>query len=182
VEGVMIDVFLRSMAGTGIRHWFFNATVERWRMEDVRLMFLWDKGIREGRMEAEARAESDPYIYSDDDVLPFGKDWLAKGTRILLDHPEFAIASTRSVIKEEMLNLSHEQESAEIFEVRCVGAPMWIRKGILKDLPEFSFREECIVIDNYVRQKGYKEGIINGIWHHHLGFGCATDPSLVRCW
>jgi hypothetical protein len=176
----MIDVFLRSLGlQSPLRRGLFDATVARWRMEDVNLWFCWDKGIREARLWAEQNATSDPYIFTDDDVLPFGKDWLDRGTRILLAHPEYAIASTRSVIKEEMCS----EGPGDIYEVRCVGAPMWIRKGILgPDVPELPFRDECILLDAYVRKKGYKEGIINGIMHHHLGFGCATDPTLVRCW
>lgn len=180
-----VDVFLRTIANKDpLRRALCMATVARWeRDQDCRLWIVVDKGIREARVYAEKKATSDPYIFTDDDVLPFGKDWIARGTRILLDHPEFAIASTQSVIKEEMLNLSHEQQEAEIFDARCVGAPMWIRKGVLgPDLPDFPFRDECVVIDHYVRQKGFKEGIINCQWHHHLGFGCATDPTLVRCW
>lgn len=180
----MIDAFMRTMSNRDdLREGFFRATMARWAMEPVRLRHIVDRPIREARLRAEELATSDPYLFLDDDVLPFGKNWIRKGTAILLANPEYAIASTRSVIKEEMLNLSHEQEEADIFEARCVGAPMWIRKGILKDdLPEFQFREECVAIDAYVRQKGFKEGIINGIFHHHLGYGCATDPSLVRCW
>lgn len=147
-------------------------------MEDVRLLFL-DMDIREGRIWAEKTAETDPYIFTDDDVLPWGKNWVQHGTDVMLRNPEYAVASTRSVIAEEMGN--YQPPDTEIYEIPCVGAPMWVRKGIIgPDIRDFLFVEECIEIDNYVKRKGYKTGIISGIRHLHLGFGFATDPRLVR--
>jgi len=184
----MTDVFIRSLPITNtpeslIREGFRLSTINRWNLSGANIRALWNMPIRAARLHAEKMATTDPYIFTDDDVLPFGKDWIAHGTRILLAHPEYALASTQSVIKEEMLNLSHAQEEADIFEARCVGAPLWVRKGILgDDLPDFPFRDECVALDAYVLKKGFKSGIINGIRHHHLGFGCATDPTLVRCW
>ena len=181
----MVDVFIRTKRQNNtLRKAFLDATLMRWLLDDdARPHVCHDDGIRETRLRAEKEATSDIYIFTDDDVLPFGKDWIAHGTRILLAHPEYALASTQSVIKEEMLNLSHAQEEADIFEARCVGAPLWVRKGILgDDLPDFPFRDECVALDAYVLKKNYKSEIINDIRHHHLGFGCTTNPTLVRCW
>jgi hypothetical protein len=163
-----------------LRRAFMEASRARWAMEDVNVWWMWDKPIREARLWAEANASSDIYIFTDDDVLPWGKDWLSRGLQAMRKHPEFAICSSRSVIAEERGNYSIP-EGMEIMEVPCVGAPMWVRKGIIgEDLPEHIFVEECIVLDNYVKRKGYKEGIISGLEHLHLGFGFATTPHLVR--
>jgi hypothetical protein len=178
----VVDVFLRTMVGeqqNSLRRAFRRATVVRWEMEDVHLHYL-SMGIREGRLWAERTATSDIYIFSDDDVLPWGKDWLERGLLAMGNNPEFAACSSRSVIAEERGNYEIPQ-GVEILPVPCVGAPLWMRRGILgPDLPEFLFVEECIVLHNYLLKKGFKEGIISGLEHHHLGFGFATTPNLVR--
>lgn len=175
----MTDVFIRTMSeASPLRAGMRVQTLARWSLDPLaRVHLLVDRGIREGRREAETLAESDPYIYTDDDVLPWGKNWIATGRAILLAHPEYAVASTRSVIKNEMC----VEGPGDIYPVHAVGAPMWIRKGILgEDLPlEFPFVSECQLIDNYVAAKGYKEGILNGIWHLHLGYGFSTTPQFV---
>lgn len=144
----------------------------------VRLRWMVDVGVHEARVQADRWANSDPYIFSDDDVLPWGKNWVEIGLAAMLGNPEFAVCSTRSVIAEEMGN--YDPGIAPIYEIPAVGAPMWIRKGYLHDLPEFEFVSECIVIHNHLRLKGKKEGIIAGIRHLHLGFGFATREDLVR--
>ena len=56
---------------------------------------------------------------------------------------------------------------------------MFIRKGILKDdLPEMTLQSESAVLDDYVRKKGFKEGIISGLSHNHLGHGFSSTPGL----
>ncbi len=56
---------------------------------------------------------------------------------------------------------------------------MWIRKGIIQDdLPDFDLNLECGVIDQYVQAKGYKEGLINGLRHLHMGHGFSSTPGL----
>lgn len=147
-------------------------------MEPVNLRWIVDMGIREARLYAEKYSCSEIYIFTDDDVLPWGKDWVKTGLERMLRNPEYAACSTMSVIAEEMLN--HTPPDTEIYEVPCVGAPMWIRKGYMADLPEFEFVSECVVIHNHLRIKGKKEGFFNGLRHVHLGFGFATDPKLVR--
>jgi hypothetical protein len=157
------------------------ATFERWDMDpEAHPQFIVDRGIREARLWAEEQATTDPYIFTDDDVLPWGKDWLRRGLTAMQNHPEFAACSSRSVIAEERGNYQIP-DGVEIMEVPCVGAPLWMRKGILKDdIREFLFVEECIELHNYLRLRGYKEGIIAGLEHLHLGYGFATNPSLVR--
>lgn len=174
-----IEVFIRTMNyESKFRLALYEATYQRWLMEGekVRIVTLRDIGIREGRMLAESSARSDPYIYADDDVLPHGKNWIETGTRALLDNPEYAIASTLSLIEGE--NAYRAPEGVQIYDVHWVGAPMWIRKGILgPDLPEMTLGSECGVIDTYVRAKGYKEGLIAGIRHLNMGHGFSTDPN-----
>jgi len=60
----VIDVFIRTTTAEqndALRKAFFDATVARWDHEPtVLLHILYDKGIREGRMEAEFRRAAPP--------------------------------------------------------------------------------------------------------------------------
>jgi hypothetical protein len=176
-----IDCFIRTMTGINrMRYGMFAATMERWKLDpNARIHFLVDKHYREARFEAEALAKSDPYIFTDDDVLIHGKNWIARGTDILLAHPDYGAASTKSLIVNESPFDTKEKE-CDIFPVPCVGAPMWMRKGVLEeDLPQYLFVSECIEIHNYMKSKGYKQGIINGIFHVHIGHGFSTTEEFV---
>lgn len=175
-----IDVFMRTMSvKDDLRHAFLRATLARWYIEPVRVCELIDRDYREARFRAEHLAESDPYIFTDDDVLPHGKDWIATGVKAMLAHPEYGACSTKSLIVNES-PFDTRPGDCDIFPVPCVGAPMWMRKGILKDdLPEYLFVSECIELDNYMKRKGFKQGIINNIYHVHLGHGFSTDPRWV---
>ena len=65
-----------------------------------------------------------------------------------------------------------------IYPMHWVGAPMWIRKGILTDLPGMTLNNECEQIHNYVLAKGFQEGLITGLRHLHLGHGFSSTPGL----
>src|SRR6202158_1349347 len=165
-----VDVFIRSSRNLNpLRHALFDATRIRGEMHPLaNLHVLLDNGIKAARIVAEGWSKSDPYIFTDDDVLPMGKRFLERGREIMLAHPEFAVCSTLSLIEGENL----AKGSGDIYEARAVGAPMWIRKGILTDLPEMDLNLECGKIDALVYAKGFKEGLFgNGLRHLHLGHG-----------
>ena len=176
-----VDLFIRTMSHqTALRISLVEASTARWRMEPVKIHWLVDMDIRKARLQAEEAATSDIYIFNDDDVLPWGKDWTERGLKAMRNNPEFAACSSRSVVAEERGNYTIPS-GVEILEVPCVGAPLWMRKGILKDdLPHYLFVSECVELHNYLRLRGFKEGIIAGLEHNHLGFGFATNPELVR--
>jgi hypothetical protein len=177
----MIDVFIRTMRDKEkMRVAFFVATVARWKIDpDARVQFILDRDYREARFYAENAARSDPYIFTDDDCLPHGKDWISNGVKAMLAHPEYGACSTKSLIVTES-PFDTKPNECDIFPVPCVGAPMWMRKGIIKeDLPKYLYVSECIELHNYMKQKGYLQGIINGISHVHIGHGFSTDPRLV---
>lgn len=179
----MIDVFVRTMAWQNpLRTGLATATEARWKMDPLACVRpLANFPIRLGRAHAERSAESDIYIFTDDDVLPVGRNWIARGLEAMLANPEYAICSTLSLIEGE--NLAKPPENAgSIYPMHAVGAPMWIRKGILSDLPEMTLNSECGVIDDYVKAKGFKEGLFNchvtGMRHLHLGHGFSSTPGL----
>lgn len=149
-------------------------TLERWLLEGVKIIPLSDMGIREARKAAEELASSDPYIFTDDDVLIVGKDWVKRGVEAMLANPEYAVCSSLSLIEGENLATG----TGTIYEMHAVGQPMFIRKGILSDLPEMTLDQECGIIHKYVLDKGFKEGLINGLRHNHLGHGFSSNPAL----
>lgn len=175
----MVDIFIRTTKknlNDPLRAAFFDATVARWKLDpEARVLVMQDRGIREGREWAEEQAVSDPYIFTDDDVVIHGKDWLRRGREVLLRNPEYKVASTLSLVESE--NAAKGPEGAEIYPMHWVGAPMWIRKGVL-EFPEMDLGGECRVIHEVVAEKGWKEGLIAGIRHIHLGYGFSSNPNL----
>ena len=175
----MTDVFIRTTGKNlkdPLRKAMLEVAVARWNLEPVTVHVLVDAGIREGREEAERKATTDPYIFTDDDVVVHGKDWTMRGREIFLRNPEYAVASTLSLIESE--NAAVGPEWVEIYPMHWVGAPMWIRKGVLTDLPEMDLGGECRVIHEVVDKLGRKEGLIAGIRHMHLGYGFSSNPNL----
>ena len=141
------------------------------------MMEICNISVTEGRRYAESESQSDPYIFSDDDVLILGHDWVKRTSQILLANPEYAIASTLSIVEGE----NQARGSGDIYEMHAVGQPMLIRKGICTDLPEMTLSQECGILHKLVLSKGYKMGLINGdppLRHNHLGHGFSTDPAL----
>jgi hypothetical protein len=176
VVKVMLDCFLRtSIRYPPLRKEMFQLTVARWALEPVRITTCYDVGIRSGRVHAERLAVSDIYIYTDDDVMPVGKNWVERGLKIMEAHPEYAVCSTLSLIEGENL----AKGDGDIYPMHMVGAPMWIRRGILTDLPEMDLNNECGKIHSCVVALGFKEGLLsNSLRHMHLGHGFSSNPGL----
>lgn len=155
------------------------ATTERWKLESVNVRFLNNWGIQEGRLHAEKEAQSDPYIVTDDDVLIVGKDWVKRAVDALLGSPEYGAVSSLSLIETENLAIAPpDTPKGSIYPMHAVGAPMVIRKGLMKDLPEMDLNSECGVIHKFLLDKGYKEGLVNGLRHNHMGHGFSSNPAL----
>jgi hypothetical protein len=176
---LIIDAFVRTQSGKdALRQAFYDATMARLEMEPLNVRILTDMDYRHARLVAEQLATTDIYLFNDDDCLPHGKNWTETGLKAMLAHPEYGACSTKSLIVNESPFDTKEKE-CDIFPVPCVGAPMWVRKGIIKDdLPEYLFVSECIEIHNYMKKKGFKQGIINGIKHVHIGHGFSTSADI----
>ena len=178
----MIQVFIRTTHPQNeLRNAFLSATIARWRMDKELsngLVFVFTNlGIRQARAYAEQHASSDPYIYTDDDVVIVGKNWIKRGVEAMLANPEYKVCSSLSLIEGENLAVPPPGAGA-IYPMHSVGAPMWIRKGFLTDLPEMTLNSECGLIDEYVKAQGFKEGLITGLRHLHLGHGFSSTPGL----
>jgi hypothetical protein len=156
-----------------------DATEIRWSLDPLaKVQWLLDFDILRARKVAEEFSQSDPYIFTDDDVLPMGRNFLLRGRNVMLSQPEYAVCSTLSLIEGE--NLAKGPPEALIYEVRGVGAPMWIRKGVLTELPEMDLNLECGKIDALVYSLGRKEGLFgNGLRHMHMGHGYSGRADMA---
>lgn len=182
------DVFIRTYEKQvdNIRRGFALATIGRWSLEPVNIHLIEasEFGITAGRAMAEQRAESDPYIFTDDDVVIVGKDWVSRGREIMLLNGDYGIVSTLSLVETEntarpKYELNGDQPA--IYPMHWVGAPMWIRKGILTEMPEMTLGDECGLLHQYIARKGYREGLFHPdlrIRHNHLGHGFSSNPNL----
>jgi hypothetical protein len=172
------DVFIRTSRNANpLRAAMYELCRTRWEIDpNVRVCLLRDQPIREGRLFADEWAKSDPYIITDDDVLIVGKDWVKRGLEAMLANPEYGVCSTLSLVEGE----NEAKGSGVIYPMHAVGQPMWIRKGLMADLPPFDFTFECQVIQSHIEAKGFKEGIINGLRHNHIGHGFSGTP--VHFW
>ena len=172
----MLDVFIRtSKTYAPLRREMFYLTLRRWELEPVFIHLFHNVGIREGRERAEREAMSDIYIFTDDDCLPVGKKWVERGLAIMQAHPEYAVCSTLSLIEGENI----AKGDGDVYPMHMVGAPMWIRRGVLTDLPEMDLNNECGEIHDYVLAKGFKEGLLsNSLRHNHIGNAFSSNPGL----
>jgi len=159
----------------------YGLTQDRWRMEPVRIHRLVGQPILDGRRIAEQYAESDPYIFCDDDILIMGRNWTERACDILLRNPDYAIVSTLSMIEGEN-RVRPENEDCEIYPMHAVGQPMLIRKGICVDLPEMTLASECGTLHKHVLDRGKQMGLLWGgkepLRHMHLGHGFSSNPLL----
>jgi hypothetical protein len=170
----MTDCFIRTSTNyKPLRAEMFDLVARRWSLEPVRIHVLRNLGILEGRLVAEEKAQSDPYIYTDDDVLIVGREWVKRAVEAMLSLPKYAVCSTLSLIEGENL----AKGEGIIYPMHAVGHPMIIRTGILTGLPHMDLNNECGTIHKYVLDKGYEEGLISGLRHNHLGHGFSGSPQ-----
>ena len=178
----MTNVFIRTGIWPDIiRRGMWEAVRARWIMEPIILTIIDANkyGIREGRALAEEAANSDPYIFTDDDVLIVGKNWVKRAVEMVLACPEYGAVSTLSLVETE--NTALPQQDTDIYPMHMVGAPMIIRKGLCLDMPEMTLGSECGVIYDHMMKQGKKQGLIHPkhrIRHNHMGHGFSSNPNL----
>lgn len=189
----MIDVFVRVQLyyKDQIRCGMWQTTKARWLVDpNVRLRpIIGTKDIRGVRAEAESLAESDPYIFTDDDVLIVGKDWVKRTVDLVLAEPIYGAVSTLSLVETENTALPCDIQmdggklwrQQDIYPMHWVGAPMILRKGLCVDLPEMTIGSECGDIHALMKKLGRDQGLVHPkhrIRHNHLGHGFSSNPNL----
>lgn len=180
-------MFVRVFSSNELRLGFAIATVARWKMQkDCHVHPLtWTDGLEPTRwiekgdgwklwseypfathsLEwAEKFAKSDPYIICNDDNLPYGQDFVAKGLDIMARHPEYGVISG-------VVTNGHEPYDTEneVHEIHAVGGLVFLRKGLVTEFPPL---EDCFWDGERHRQvtaKGFKSGYSHKLPYLHMG-------------
>jgi len=188
----MIDVFLRLWPETYLRAHLAGAVIERLNSEgNVRLTIIRaedslippahfvdgvtlprDRFHIDSKAIAADHAESDPFVIIDDDHLPLYQDWLEIGLRAMHDNPEYGLISSWSVngeVRQGEVDLGRRSPVWE--ETESLGCPMFVRRGVLADLPEGEVTRYDTILTQHVRSRGWKVGFCSRLRHNHIGMG-----------
>jgi hypothetical protein len=187
---MLTHVFIRTQryGENFLRVAMLSTVRERWLMEKVIVTELYEPSPNRARAAAEERAESDPYIFTDDDVLIVGKDWVSRALEVFQRHPEYGVVSTLSLVESENLAIpgsisgNGDEKLMEIYPMHAVGQPMFVRKGISVDMPEFTLDQECFALQRLCEAKGMHTGLFHPnlrIRHNHMGHGFSSNPVLA---
>jgi len=180
----VIDVFIRSYTPDAVRKGLADACIARWQMEPDARVHVLESDTDELyatttlRTFSERNATSDPYVFTDDDVMILGKDWLKIAENVLKE--PFGVLSTLSIVEgENSAKAPFDLPDRAAYEMHAVGAPSIIRKGIFTDLPPMTIGNECGTLHKICLDKGYRMGLIKGLRHSHLGHGLTIyEPGL----
>ena len=181
----MIDVFLCSCAADGdwIRRGLLTAVQQRWSdMPNVKLWpyYHWQilsskslmqyQGMR--RTMVESQATSPIYIMAEDDVMPWGPDFVERGVAVLNRHPEFAVLSPLLFPFPEKPTM---WEDDECYEGITSGGINFTRKGVMADMqvPENELFDESSQA-GWLKRHGWKTGWMKKVRALHLGAGHST--------
>lgn len=130
--------------------------------------------------KAEHEAQTDLYIFIDDDIIPSTVDTLKELVSIMKEHPEYSQLGLgwKPDMRSEEGSSWIRNKGDPIWEMDHCGGCMIIRKGTIKDLgikPEFpSGYGDDRVMGETARRLGYKVGIVPHLWFHHLGVQSST--------
>ena len=173
----MNDVFIRAFPETVLRQRMFELCLERWKMDPLAWIVTLPKELKKDlsaqRHWADSHSKSELYIFTDDDCLIVGKDWIARGLEAMHKCPEYGIGATLSLIEGENV----AKGEGIMYPMHMVGHPMFVRKGLLADVQIPDWPRECAHIQLHIERKGFREGIINGLRHNHLGHGFSGTPG-----
>lgn len=183
----MTDVFIRVFSSSELRLGFAIATVARWKMQkDCRVHpLIWNHGLpysqwnysngtflqnneqpfaTKSLLVAEAMAQSDPYIISNDDNLPYGQDFVEKGLDIMARHPEYGVISG-------VVTNGHEPYDTEneVHEIHAVGGLVFLRKGLVTEFPPLEDPYWDLERHRQVTAKGFKSGYSHRLPYLHMG-------------
>jgi hypothetical protein len=186
----LTHVFIRtqSYGENYLRKAMRSVSLERWLLEPVTIHKLYEPSPARARAKAEELAESDPYIFTDDDVLICGKDWVRRALEVFNRNPEYGLVSTLSLVESENLAIPGSisgnggENSMEIYPMHAVGQPMFVRKGIAVDLPDMTLDQECFTMQRLCESKGMHTGLFHPnlrIRHNHMGHGFSSNPILA---
>jgi hypothetical protein len=196
----VIDVFLRSAPQSWIRtgmaiscigwwivqpdvklHVLFGEDPHAWTLPDVlfnltvpmgELICLpMDSFHWASRAYADTQAQSTPYVLTDDDRLPIGKQWLERALALWERHSDYAMLCPVSYIPVERPP-EHVGADEVVSATNSCGAPYFAAPH---QVPYATFtgpanQQDQIVCD-WMRQHNVKHGWMRDVYNLHLGFG-----------
>lgn len=176
-EARTIDVWFCTCANDPIRNAIAEACWQRWKLErDIRLHRITPESIDCTRRQfqgfrrtwAEIHSTNNPYIVCDDDCMPLGPLFVARGLAVFNTHPDVGVMATR--------NITEPRESEEIVDVTTGGGINWMRKGIISDnLPP---RNHDLYDDSPmgadIRAAGYRVVRASELLMNHYGWRLGT--------
>lgn len=200
----MVDVFIRVFPSSELRLGFAIATIARWRMQkDIKLHVIvcvnqpmyhklenvfpllplvgevnhpGDPFATSSLHYAEMYAKSPIYVICNDDNLPYGQDFVAKGIDIMNRYSDYGVISGVVVNGHEQFN-----SDREVTEIHAVGGLVFLRKGLVTEFPPL---EDCFWDGERHKQvigKGFKSGYAKDLPYLHMGahFSVANPDFFV---
>lgn len=178
---MQIDCFITSKAPrTKERGYFLSLTQLALHANGFNAIII-EKPMLERYLECERLATSDIYLLSDDDIIPGTPSTLKNLVTLMEKHPEISqlgLSLRKDLRREEMGEWIKGDIGEDIWEVDHVGGIMAIRRGTIKDngeRPSYPYGDgDDRIMGRVAREGGYKVGIANKLWFHHLGAGFST--------
>ena len=130
---------------------------------------------------AEALAQSEYYLFSDNDVLPRTEYWLARGLDVLRRHPQFGLAVYRMVHCD--FGFDHQFNDAEIKSITKGGGLSLIKRGCRTApfTPPLVFNPSDADDAQYCRaiqKSGFLVGQFEQLYIEHIGRSESTCQQL----
>lgn len=193
----MTDVFVTTIALEPVRQYLFLAVVRRWMLEEQRKICVFKPGIfwqqhyvtdttipilgighpsqmqRDRRIKADELARSEIYIVTDDDCMPIGADFIARGLAVMEAHPDFGILAAMNYWnRNDSVPYTGRFIDADVWECHAVGGIRFCRKGIIKEWPESvnPGSYDCQHHEALVKA-GYRTGYMRNVQMNHIGLG-----------
>jgi hypothetical protein len=132
------------------------------------------------RQYAENTAQTDPYIFADDDHLILGRDWVHRAVEVWNANPGYTMLTAASAVRGET---SYEgalwQEGLQT-DIACVGATMIHKKGVVP-YDKFSGKasQQDVIVCDWMKANEKKFAIMKSVHYLHLGFGLSQVEPLL---
>jgi hypothetical protein len=173
------DVFIRTLQYPSpqfnIRYPLYDACEAAWCLDSSSLVvrqvpeseplerFHWD-----ARCYAERTATSKYYIFSDDDILPLGANWIERALGVAGRNPDYAILSGNQVNHSARV----KPQGYEVQPAHMAGSPQLIRKGMI-DWTQLSGpgKDEDEIVGDYCAEHRLLQGVMVNLDVNHIGQG-----------